>query len=245
MKVAMASEPRINTSLTARDTAKFLSFCGGAFAGAMLFGSHGWLAAVAGAAGMGLGVLFCFVFGRVLGLIYWEVLTGRRKLPKTRDGTPAQRKRTVKFLAAIFIVSSAIWAGLYFRAADAERARVVRLAELCFGACLVLVIALLTVWRWHPARGKTTMAKELQEFSTNLDSEMVRQFLERIVPFIDWGFGSDEVEQVARLWRRCRTMRSARLSLRFDMQARRPSLRFMFSWMMWIRRTFISLGREG
>jgi len=36
----------------------------------------------------------------------------------------------------------------------------------------------------------------LQEFSTNFDPEMVRPFLERIQPFIESGFGTQQVEQV-------------------------------------------------
>jgi hypothetical protein len=43
------------------------------------------------------------------------------------------------------------------------------------------------------------MAKELREFSTNFDSEMVRPFLERIVPFFASGFGSDEIERVCQV----------------------------------------------
>jgi len=39
----------------------------------------------------------------------------------------------------------------------------------------------------------------LQEFSANFDSEMVRPFLERIRPFFDSGFGSDEVERICQV----------------------------------------------
>ena len=109
-------------------------------------------------------------------------------------------------LGTIFIASGAIWIGLYFRMPDAERPGVLRLAGLCFGACAILVMALLTIWWRHPARNKLSVpreqsmpGKELREFSANFDSEMVRPFLERIRPFIESGFGSDEVEQVCQL----------------------------------------------
>jgi hypothetical protein len=212
-----ALKPRPNAPLKAREKIGILGFLVGVVAGAMLFRSHGWLAEAAAAGGAGavgfivaptivVGVLLFLAFAKVLGRIYWEVLTGRRKLPRTRDGTTAHRKRMLKLLGAIFIVAGAIWVGLYFRAPEFQRPRVLRLAGVCFGACLVLVMTLLAVWWRIPARKDASRpreepmpGKELQEFSANFDSEMVRPFLERIRPFIDSGFGSDEVDRVCQV----------------------------------------------
>ena len=213
----MGAKRRHDALLNLRDKAAILGLGGGAAAGAMLCRSHGRLAEVAGAVGAGiigfvfgpgiaLAAVIFWVFARILAKIYWEVLTGRRKLPRVRDGTTAHRKRMLKVLATIFIVSGVIWIGLYFRASVAERPRVLRLAGVCFGACLVLVMTLLAVWWRIPARGDESGPREetmpgngLQEFSTNFDSEMVRPFLERIRPFIDSGFGAEEVERVCQV----------------------------------------------
>jgi hypothetical protein len=41
--------------------------------------------------------------------------------------------------------------------------------------------------------------KELQEFSTNFDSDIVRPFFERIQPFFEAGFDREQVEQICEL----------------------------------------------
>ena len=46
---------------------------------------------------------------------------------------------------------------------------------------------------------KKKQRDQLQEFSGNFDTKMVRPFLTRIQPFIESGFGSDQIEQVCQL----------------------------------------------
>ncbi len=186
----------------------------GVVAGVVLCKAHGVLAVVGGAVG---GVIVGFFVGTVFGYastfvgalagilakIYWEVLTGRRKLPDISSTTKAHRRLMFRLLAIIFVVTTILWAGIYFAGTNAQRSRVLGLAGWAFGTISIGLVILIVRYRRCPARNEdgmqTTLQNVLQEFSTNFDSKMVRPFLERIQPFIESGFGSAQIEQVCQV----------------------------------------------
>jgi hypothetical protein len=96
-------------------------------------------------------------------------------------------------IVAIIIASEILLAGIYFTGSNAQRSRVPEAAGWAFGIGLIGLLILVVRYRRHPPQ------EELQEFSTNFDSEMVRPFLERIQPFIESGFGSAQIEQVCQV----------------------------------------------
>jgi hypothetical protein len=137
-----------------------LGVIGGAVAGAVLCRSHGMLAEVGGAIGGGgvglfAGALLVFPISMacalvwILAKIYWEVLTGRRKLPST---TKAQRRRVLVLIAVIFVVSEILLAGIYFTGSDTQRSRVPVAAGWAFGISLIGLLILVVHYRRHPAQ---------------------------------------------------------------------------------------------
>jgi len=199
-----ASPSRAYQRMTPFEAGGILGVIGGAVVGAVLCRSHGTLAEVGGAVGGGVAGLFTGVLlvfpisiawglARILARIYWEVLTGRRKLPSMRSQTKAHRRRVLGLIAGIFAVSAMVWAGIYFMGSDEQRSRVPRAAGWAFGISLIGLLALVVQYRRHPPQ------QELLEFSTNFDSEMVRPFLERIQSFIESGFGPAQIEQICQV----------------------------------------------
>ena len=143
--------------------AAILGVIGGAVAGAVFCRSHGMLAEVGGAIGGGVVGLFAgallvfpiymaYALARILAKIYWEVLTGRCKLPSMSSTTKAQRRRLLGFIAVIFVVSEILLAGIYFFGSEAQRSRVVGVAVLIFGTCVVGLLSLVVQYRRHPAQ---------------------------------------------------------------------------------------------
>jgi len=139
----------------------FLGIIGGAVVGAILCRSHGTLAEVAGAVGGGIGgmvigTLFGYVscivyaFARALAKIYWEVLTGRRKLPSISSTPVTHRRRLLAFIAIICIVAELLLATIYFVGSEAERSRVPIAAVCVFGVCLVGLLILVVRYHLHP-----------------------------------------------------------------------------------------------
>jgi hypothetical protein len=190
--------------MTPFEAGAILGVIGGAVAGAVLCRSHGMLAEVGGAVGGGIVGLFAgtllvfpicmaYALARILAKIYWEVLSGRRKLPSMSSGTKAHRWRVLVLIVTIIIASEILLAGIYFTGSDVQRSRVPKAAGWAFGIGLSGLLILMALYRRHP------LQEELQGFSTNFDSEMVRPFLERIQPFIESGFGSAQIEQVCQV----------------------------------------------
>jgi MFS family permease len=190
--------------MTPFEAGAILGVIGGAVAGAVLCKSHGMLAEIGGAIGGGVVGLFAgallvfpisFAYGlaMILARIYWEVLTGRRKLPSMSSQTKVHRRMMFKLMAVIFMVTAALWTGLYFAEPDAIRSRLLWAVAPLLGTFFIGLLILIVAYRRYPPQ------KELQEFSTNFDSKMVRPFLERIQPFIESGFGSAQIEQVCQV----------------------------------------------
>ena len=146
--------------MTPLEAGAILGVINGVVAGAVLCRSYGMLAEVGGVIGGGVVGLFtgallvfpifmaCALVG-ILAKIYWEVLTGRRKLPST---TKAQRRRVLGLIAAIFIVSEILLAGIYLTGSDAQRSRVPVAAEWAFGISLIGLLILVVHYRRHPAQ---------------------------------------------------------------------------------------------
>jgi hypothetical protein len=186
--------------MTSFEAGAILGVIGGAVAGAVLCKSLGLLAEVGGAIGGGVvglfaGALLVFPISFAYGLarIYWEVLTGRRKLPSMSSQTKAHRRMMFKLMAVIFMVTAVLWTGLYFVEPDAVRSRLLGAVVPLLGTFFMGLLLLIVAYRRHPPR------KDSEEFSANFDSEMVRPFLERIQPFIESGFGSAQIEQVCQV----------------------------------------------
>jgi hypothetical protein len=198
------SSPRSFQRMPPLEAGAVLGFIGGAVAGAVLCKSHGVLAEVGGVVGGGIvglfaGALLVFPIAMACGLawilarIYWEVLTGRRKLPDISSTTKPQRRRVIGIIMGVFVVSAIIFAAIYFKGSDAQRSRVFGAAGWAYGLSLIGLLILLVRYRRHPPR------QELQEFSANFDSGLVRPFLERIQTFIESGFGPAQIEQVCQV----------------------------------------------
>ncbi|MDB6016644.1 MAG: hypothetical protein JWR19_1133 [Pedosphaera sp.] len=152
--------------MTAFEAGAFIGAIGGTVAGAVLCHSHGMLAEVGGAVGGGVIGLFVGYFATfptfllfallyAIARIYWELLTGRRKLPGLSSTTQSQRRRMILLITAILIISAAIWIGLYFTGSAALRARVPRFAALSLGLSFTGLFILLAMYRRHPARNVT------------------------------------------------------------------------------------------
>jgi hypothetical protein len=149
--------------MTPLEAGAILGVIGGAVAGAVLCRSHGMLAEVGGVIGGGVVGLFtgallvfpifmaCALVGILakISKIYWEVLTGRRKLPST---TKAQRRRVLGLIAAIFVVSEILLAGIYLTGSDKQRSRVPVAAGWAFGISLIGLLILVVHYRRHPAQ---------------------------------------------------------------------------------------------
>lgn len=149
--------------MTPFEAGAILGVIGGAVSGAMLCRSHGILAEVGGAIGGGIVGLFagallvfpismaCVLVG-ILAKIYWEVLTGRRKLPSVRNSTKSHRQRVLLLIAVILIVFSCIMGGIYFTDSDAQRSRVLALAVPAFGLSFIGLLILVATYRRYPAQ---------------------------------------------------------------------------------------------
>jgi hypothetical protein len=149
--------------MTPFEAGAILGVIGGAVAGAVLCRSHGMLAEVGGAIGGGVVGLFAgallvfpislaYGLARILAKIYWEVLTGRRKLPSMSSQTKAHRRRVLGFIVAVIIASEILLAVIYFTGSDAQRSRVVGAAEWAFGIGLIGLLILVVLYRRNPAR---------------------------------------------------------------------------------------------
>jgi Na+/proline symporter len=121
------------------------------------------LAEVGGAIGGGVVGLFagallvfpismaCALIG-ILAKIYWEVLTGRRKLPSMSSQTKAHRRMMFKLMAVIFMVTAALWASLYFAGPDAVRSRLLLAVAPLLGTFFIGLLILIVAYRRHPAQ---------------------------------------------------------------------------------------------
>jgi hypothetical protein len=146
----------------------FLGIVAGAVVGAMLCSGRGTLACVGGATGgsfVGLiaGTLLvtllwypcclAYAFLRAVAQIYWELLTGRRKLPSS--STRSERRQLLIFIVLVFAVAMTVLAGVYLFGSDAQRARLLWAAVAIFTTCAVGLLILNVHHRRHPARGAT------------------------------------------------------------------------------------------
>ncbi len=133
----------------------------GAVFGAMLASRRGTLAYVGaglagGLAGMLVGALLgqlagiAYAFLRAAAKIYWELLTGRRKLPT--DSTSSERHWVFVIIGSAFAIAVIIMAGVYFFGSEAQRARLFGCAAAITATCLLGVLILKAHHRRHPAR---------------------------------------------------------------------------------------------
>jgi hypothetical protein len=83
--------------------------------------------------------------------------------------------------------------------------------------------------------------EQLQEFSANFESDWVRPFLERIVPFFESGFATPQVDQVCQVVATLPHDQKRPFSFRFDVLAKAAFFAFTFSWMTSMPQIFISL----
>ena len=129
----------------------FLGIIGGAVAGAMLGSGHGTLGYVGGAVGGGFvgmivgalaGHLFSigYAFARAVAKIYWEVLTGRRKLPTT--STKSQRRHLFIFVGFVFVGSMVVLESIYLFGSEIQRSHLLWGAVAICGTCIVGVVLL-------------------------------------------------------------------------------------------------------
>jgi hypothetical protein len=164
-----ASDPRPASSsgsfqrMTPLEAGAIFGIIGGTVAGAVLCKSHGMLAEVGGAIGGGIvglfvGALLVFPISMacalawILAKIYWEVLTGRRKLPSVSSSTKSHRQRVLMLIAMILIVFSCVMGGIYFAGSDVQRSRVLALAMPAFGLSFIGLFILVATYRRYPAR---------------------------------------------------------------------------------------------
>jgi len=149
--------------MTSFEAGAILGVIGGAVAGALFCKSHGMLAEVGGAVGGGVVGLFAGAFlvfpisfvcalAGILAKIYWEVLTGRRKLPSVRNSTKPHRQRVLLLIAVILVVFSCIMGGIYFTGSDVQRSRVLTLAMPAFGLSFIGLLILVATYRRYPAQ---------------------------------------------------------------------------------------------
>jgi hypothetical protein len=136
----------------------------GAVEGGTLCRVYGTLACVGGAVAGGFGgmiagmviatilVRVCIVpyaFARVVARIYWELLTGRRKLPDR--STQAERRQLYIAIVIVFAAALAAMAATYLFGSDAQRSRVPP-ATL---AALVTCVTGFLILRAHHRRHRT------------------------------------------------------------------------------------------
>jgi len=145
--------------MTTLEAGAFVGVFGGAVAGAMLCRTHGVLAETGGAicggivglfAGIGLGFVQPVV--KILARVYWEVLTGRRKLPSISSTPETQRRRLLGFVAMLCVVAELLLAVIYFAGTDAQQSRVLMAAVCVFGVCLIGWLILARQYRRHPVQ---------------------------------------------------------------------------------------------
>lgn len=137
----------------------------GAVLGALLCRTYGTLAHIGGAvtggcAGMIVGALFVtilipaslipYAFVRAVATVYWELLTGRRKLPTS--STHAERRGLFVAIAMVFAAALAALAMMYLFGADTQRSNLLPAALGAFITCLLGVLVLKAHHRRHPAR---------------------------------------------------------------------------------------------
>jgi len=138
-----------------------LGTIGGAGTGTVLCKSHGILAAIGGAIGGGivglfagallvLSIWFACAFAWMLAKLYWEVLTGRRKLSNITKTPETHRRRLLGFIAVVCIVDEMILAGVYFAGTDAQRLLVPAAAVCVLGVGLIGLIILAVRYHRHP-----------------------------------------------------------------------------------------------
>jgi ABC-type amino acid transport system permease subunit len=139
----------------------FLGIIAGAVLGAVLGSGHGTIAYVAAAVGGGfvgviVGTLFghlCCIgysFARATARVYWEVLTGRRKLPVT--STKSERRHLLTFIGFVFLVSMAVLGGIYLFGSEAQRSRLLWVAVAICGTCIIGLVLLSAHHRHMPPR---------------------------------------------------------------------------------------------
>ncbi len=85
---------------------------------------------------------------RAIGKIYWDVLTGRRKLPSS--STASERRYVFIFVGFALAVAVIIMVGVYFLGTDAQRSRLLMTALAILATCLVGVLILRAHHRRHP-----------------------------------------------------------------------------------------------
>jgi len=135
----------------------FLGIVGGTVAGAMLGSGHGTLGYIAGAVcggfvGMVVGTLsgtllwypccIAYAFTRAAGKIYWQVLTGRRKLPTT--STKSERRHLFIFIGLVFVGSMMALGSVYLFGSETQRFRLLWIAVAICGTCIIGVALLAT-----------------------------------------------------------------------------------------------------
>lgn len=141
--------------MTTLEAGEFIGIISGGLAGALLCKPYGLLAETGGAIAGGIAGLFVGIglaFVPILGKVYWEVLTGRRKLPSDDSTSVAHRRGMYKLIAAPFIVSVPLLVSLYFTGSDAVRARVLASILPLFGTTLIGLLFLMMTYRRHPPR---------------------------------------------------------------------------------------------
>jgi hypothetical protein len=170
----------------------------GALAGALLFESHGVFGKIGGAIGGGiLGLPIGILLGRTGGL---AIEIAKYPTPTFRP-SPLSRRRLLVFVASLPFAAAATDTGVFLFGSAAQRSRVFELTWLQFAVCAAGLLFLTMHHRRHPLEqtARTLPRCDLREFSANFDSDMVRPFLMRIGPFIEFGFGEGQIEQVCQL----------------------------------------------
>jgi hypothetical protein len=145
----------------------FAGFIGGAIVGAVLCKPYGMLAEAGGALGgsmagllagtlLGISSVVIYAFARATAQIYWELLTGQRRLPSTSSTTVAHRRRVLGFIAVILVASAVFWTGLYFATSEEQRLHILWFAALMFGLSAIGLFILMAAYRHYPARKEDT-----------------------------------------------------------------------------------------
>lgn len=132
----------------------------------MLCSPYGTIAYVAGAAlgglgGMILGTVFAtilvrlcivpYAFTRAVAKIYWELLSGRRKLPDS--STHAERRQLYAATIVVFAVAMMVLAGASLFGSEAQRSRAPATAVIASTTCVAGLFILKVHHRRHRPRG--------------------------------------------------------------------------------------------
>jgi hypothetical protein len=152
--------------MTTLEAGAFIGIAGGTIAGAILCNSHGVPAEIAGAiAGgtigffAGIALVFLRAVAGLLAKNFWEILTGRRKLPPISETPESHRRRLLGFIIIICVLAELILAGIYFDGTPAQHSRAPFAAALIFAASVIALLLLTAFYRRHPAQKNLGIAK--------------------------------------------------------------------------------------